>query len=1036
MRLADDRRARVPFALIGVLLLVGSATYATTLTTGGPHRYDDAVDTAMDRTEASISPALRSAVKTAARDAARDPVTVAADTPAGQVLNASTPFRDALRLRIYLAARERLEATHYRNADVVASASLPAVSELRDLSAAKRRVIVERATNGTALTVTVRNVTTTARRDGSVVAHDTETVTLTVSTPVLLVHERTSRYERRLSRGPLDGPGLGRRLTAGLAPIVWARSAGQYAGMPIANVLGNRHVELAANGGTLATQRAVFGHDDPRARRGLQQATVAVGVQDLHAGTESTLRSRLERTYPPTPVSLTGTGAPPALAEAGPSPNRTLSVGVNRTADVAFVGLVSGGRPRPQSSEFDRVLRASYRAEARLVTDVERTLAEDEPRRRPPGENWSLVDERERERNDVDDAGTSERWDVGDEQFTSFARRVTRHNRVVRVWRRGNETRRRVHHWEERYHVRVAVVGEYAPRASAPTRPVRPRFERGGALDGPNLRGVPSTATDRLLTTNRDTVAVRAVDGDTGDTSTVVYGARPDELSTWVARDVAHLRSHVRNVSVDVEARAVATGQVNPPALLAERLRERRAALVDAPTTYDGVADRARVAARAAYLDRVVTRLEERAATQEESTDVLDEALSKADVGSTDRLAAALSASDRSTDPAYRDVGVGDRSDGVALVPDGSPGYLTLSAVSNDHVEAVPDGRRYRPLTARNVNVFAVPYGDATDGVLSLFQSNPQVDLRTAGSTLVAANRTLEQASNESLRARRDTLRRSVGRSLSVVEKRVRRPVTQETSLTKRAYRAAVDAAFSRWDGAGHRALAVTNGSFARALTAEVRARDDLTARDADRLGARLRVAVGRAAQREAASVPRKEVNGTSQAIRAYAHSTVKSYVAAGAESVAERGGERAARRVLDETVDGVPAGLPVAPVPGYWYATVNVWSVSVRGEYLRFTVRAYSDHADGSGTTLQYVRDGSPVTLDVDGDGEAERLGRSERISFETQAVAVTAVPGGRWVGDVDGDADERSTGWKSGPGCVARKSSEAGAAAKCRAT
>ncbi|WP_449271713.1 DUF7286 family protein [Halogranum amylolyticum] len=69
---------------------------------------------------------------------------------------------------------------------------------------------------------------------------------------------------------------------------------------------------------------------------------------------------------------------------------------------------------------------------------------------------------------------------------------------------------------------------------------------------------------------------------------------------------------------------------------------------------------------------------------------------------------------------------------------------------------------------------------------------------------------------------------------------------------------------------------------------------------------------------------------------------------------------------------------------------------------------------------TLQYVRDGSPVALDVDGDGETERLGRSERLSFETTAVAVTAIPGGQWIGDVDGNVDERSAGWADGPGCV----------------
>ena len=1018
VRLADDRRARVPFALLGVLLLVGSATYATTLSTGGPRRYDDTVDTAMDRAEASVGPALRSAVKDAARDAAREPVTVAADTPAGHALDDSTPFRDALRIRIYLAAQEQFEMVHHRRADVVAGATLPPISTVSELSDAKRRVTIERAGNGTAIRVTVRNVTTTARRGGNVVARDTETVTSTVTTPVLLAHARTEKYERQLNRGPLAGQGLGRRLTARLNPIVWARSTGQYTGLPIANVLGNRHVELAANGGTLGSQRAVFGHDDPRARRGLRWATAHVGWQDLHAGSASVLGSQLNRTYPPSPVSLTGNGAPPRLAEAGEAANRTLSVSVNRTADVAFADLLSGdGRG---SDSLDETLEGSYRTEARLVADVDHVVAADGPARRPPGENWSLVEETERDRYSVRTVAADGGGGTDGERFTSFDRHVTHHNRVVRVWRHGNDTHRRVLRWEDEYRVSVAVVGEYDPSGTVPPRPIIPRFERGGALDGPNLGDVPDRATNRLLTTNPDTVAVRAVDGGLDDSSTVVYGRRPDGLATWIYHDLTRLRERVRNLSVDVDARAVATGQINPPARLADRLRSRRARLVDAPATYDGVADRARVAARRLYLDYVVARLDERAAAQRESTSVLDEALSNAAIGSSDRLSQTLVASDDVAAPSYRDVGVGEPGGSVALVPDGSPGYLTLSTVSDEHVAVVPDNRSYRPLTARNVNVFAVPYGDATDGVLSLFTPDPTVDLRTAGSTLVAANRTLDRTDNRSLRQRRDALRRSVDGSLSVVAEATRRPVVQETSLTRREHRAAVEATFARWDGTGHRALAVTNGSFARALTAEARTRADLSERATDRLETRLRVSVGRAARQEAAKVPREETNATSQFVRQYAQSTVKKYAVAGAENLTERAGKRAAGRVLNETVEGVPAGLPVAPVPGYWYATANVWSVTVRGEYLRFTVRAYGRRSDGSGATLQYVRDGSPVTLDVDGDGDRERLGRSERLSFETRAVAVTAVPGGSWVGDVDGNADERSAGWADGPGCV----------------
>jgi hypothetical protein len=127
--------------------------------------------------------------------------------------------------------------------------------------------------------------------------------------------------------------------------------------------------------------------------------------------------------------------------------------------------------------------------------------------------------------------------------------------------------------------------------------------------------------------------------------------------------------------------------------------------------------------------------------------------------------------------------------------------------------------------------------------------------------------------------------------------------------------------------------------------------------------------------------------------------------------------GKNATERVGEHVGGGVPAGLPVAPVPGYWYATVNVWTVSVSGEFARFGVRT---DRGAPGRSLRYVRDGSVVALDVDDDGRPERLGRNERIDFTVNTtVAVAVPPTGRGVGDVGGNADERSPGWPS-PGCA----------------
>lgn len=131
-------------------------------------------------------------------------------------------------------------------------------------------------------------------------------------------------------------------------------------------------------------------------------------------------------------------------------------------------------------------------------------------------------------------------------------------------------------------------------------------------------------------------------------------------------------------------------------------------------------------------------------------------------------------------------------------------------------------------------------------------------------------------------------------------------------------------------------------------------------------------------------------------------------------ESGLQNASERASRKWLGETLGATPAGLPVAPVPGYWYATMNVWDVTVHGSYAEFTVRARYGTPETPGATMAYTRREGSVELDADGDGSAERIGRTSPVSFETGTVVVVVVPpNGPGVGDRDGNADERSSGW-----------------------
>jgi hypothetical protein len=1009
-RFTEDRRGRVPFALVGVLLLVGASTFGAALSTRGADRIDRDAGVTMERASAETTTALRSAIGEAARDAAAEPVTAPAGTPYGRLLSNATPFRDALRLRIYLTVRDRLSVTRYRRGDVTAVATLPEATTPGELRRAMERIEIRGVENGTALRVTVRNLTVTARESERVVASERRNRTVTVSTPVLALHDRATRFETRLNRGPLDGPGLGRRLTARLYPIAWTRGYAQhYDAAPIANVVATRHVETSTNGGVLETQRAVFGRSDPAGRRGLRRASIEHGVEDFTAATpmdDTWANHVLPR---PNPSENETVALPNRRGRAGPSPDRSIDVDVEPLAGRALSGLRNDAVRSNRS--LRSVLRAAYRVETALRTSRRQTYAEPRPEPDAPGADWSLTETEVTIDTEVG-AGVVSPPAAGAEnrRLDDFSRIVALNRTVAWTWERGNETTTTTGEWTERYRVGVTLVGAYAPNGTAPDRPTRPRFERGGPLDGPNLADVPATAERRLIEEQggRDAVAVDVANGSLEVRERVVYGDRPSGFRSWTSEDLRDLRAEMGDVTVAASAGRVATYTTNPPERLAAELRQNRSELVSAPSRYRGVADRARVGARAALVEETIRRLERRAEEHDETRRTFDAVLNRIGVGSSQALHRVLRFR-TAPRPARRANLSGSPPGGpVGVVPDGSPAYLTVASVSHDRASGVPPSRSYHPLSARNVNIFAAPYGDAADVVSGATSDRSgRVRLRTAARTLIAADAEGSGSTHE----QRQALRASVSDSVDIVRTRTRRTVENETRLTRSEVRAAVAEGFDRWDGAGRRALAATNGSLSRAVAVAVdeRAADPDPGRRA-RLERRLETVMVTARRTPAVTVPETPVNETLTQVRKRA-----------VERAASGATERIESRYVNGSFGDIAAGLPVAPVPGYWYATVNVWNVTVRGAYARFSLRTRRGApATTPGGTVRYVRDGSTVRLDVDGDGERECLGRDERVAFETGTVVAVAVPPGRGgVGDVDGNADERAGTWPR-PGCT----------------
>lgn len=989
--LAADRRGRVPFAVLGVLLLVTSLALAPTLSTE-PVPSETRVERALSEMSAASTTAVRGGVATAGRRAAAAPVVEPADTSAGRALRDDHAFRDSLRLRVYLQVRANLNRLSARSGGVNATASLPAVGSTAEYERAIDRVSVERAgDNDTALRATVENITLTARRDGEVLMRRTVDRTVVVPTPVLHVHDRVETYEQRVQNG-LAKPGLSQRMTARLYSIAWARGYAQFGGAPIANVIANRHVSLATNGALLGVQRSVFGRSDPEGRQALTEATAAVGINDIVTGTNSQLASDIlsQASYRPASQNIT-TGAR--------QPEKSLRVGVNGTADAAYreVGVPDA---------LNDTARGAYTVRATVVTERQHLSGGRPNRPDPPGSNWSFVNEVEG--SDASVVGSADIGVTAPSRWHTFERwgrtvEITHTRRVT--WRKGNNVRHTRSQRTERVRVGLALVGRHRNGSLAPARGIETAHEAAGSpLGGENLADVARKASDKLLgkSPNRvaEDVALREFERDTVS----VTGDRPESIHRWIARDLRRLRERVRDITVSTDRAAVGAFQSNPARRLSRTLRDRRSRLVDAPETYDSAADRARVAARVAFLNAVERRLGGHAGNHSAVESGIGDRLGSLSGGSLTELRRALTA--RETRVSRTRPTPDGPAGPVRTKVEAQPQYLTLASVSESDFPAV-DGTEH-PLVARNVNVFSVPYGNAATEVLkSATGSRNRVGLAAAARTLAAARDT-ESGSNASLDERRQRLRTEVARANGVVTGALAERVRTETDAGQAASERIVDDAMDRWGTTAARGLALANDSAAQRIAEVAASRRGLSTLERDWLRLRLLRTTTTALSTAGARPPKGLVNRTANTVRETARSRVQGVLADRAREAVQR----VAKRKLGTRA--LPAGVPLAPPYLPWYVTANIWWVTVEGTYARFSVMASHGSPETPGATVRYVRERQTVHLDVDGDGSGERLGHNRRISFRADTgVVVVVPPKPRGVGDKGGNSVETSAGW-----------------------
>ncbi|MFT4882905.1 MAG: hypothetical protein ACI8U4_000402, partial [Natronomonas sp.] len=825
-------RARVPFALVGVLLLVSSTTLTATIGTEAPAG-QPSVDRAMAGATAESVTALRAAADEAATDAAAAPVTRPANTTAGRALHDSQPFRDALRLRLYLAARKRLDPVAVERGGVTATASLPPVEPTtRGYREAIERVTVERAgVDEAALRVTIEEVTLTATKDGRHVAETARSPTFVVANPALLLHDRTGRFERRATASVTD-EGVARRLTARLYPIAWTRGYAQHGGAPIANVVGTRHVELATNDALVAEQRAVFGAADPAGHRGVAAAGRRVATTDALLGAggdkawvDAVLRGADE-------VRPADSANQPVGTWRDEPPAAEVPVGVNRSADHAYAAVVGIDGADELSRRIDR----AHTVEARVDVSVDKRGGRSVGGR-SPGDGWTLTDERRETTVSLDsiDGAADER--AGWETRRTRAFDATETTTVTRTWRRGNRTRTTVETSERRYRVTVAVRARTVPIDDVPN----------GRLDGTLSAATDRATEDALRAAGGVRTAARAAVTNEWEPTTATATAERTVSPAEARRDLRPLREETRNHTVRLPAPAVGAGRANPPARLRASLVDRREELLG-PSEPSATA-RTKRAVRAAYLDALVTELDARAAAHAETNAGIEDALGERLPA--DRLDGALAVHRAARRPESRRLA--DPAGNLSLAVDTGPSYLTTGPVARDRIGA-RGGGEVTPLATRNVNVFTSPHDGVSKSIVDRipYLGTDRVALSTAASTLAAAEET-PRTDAAALKGEVESANAYVRGELvaAMVDEGVPETAAREALET--------DA------GTAEAALALANGTTADRAAATVA---DSEA-ERDRLRVRLRTTLDETLADEAARPPRSATTPIPENLRA-----------------------------------------------------------------------------------------------------------------------------------------------------------------------
>jgi len=789
-QLWNGDRARVPFAIVAVLLLVSAVVLVGYLESRGSAETDTEASLAMDRTDAAIQTTLRDAVAGAAHEAAAKPLTSLGNTNYSAALDPDRPFISYLEALVYLEASERFAAAGQQVGDVGTSVSLPPVTDLESFEAALDRVNITQTEPGL-LTVELGEIQITAARDNETLASRSETVGVSVPTPVVQQHERTRAFQEKLDAGIAEPGSFSQRFNARVYPLGWLRGYAQYGGAPVTDIITNRHVEPAVNSALYRTQQAVFGKADPNLGNAVSRGWFCMAAQDAEAlyngysagganvaddictASEWVLGEKHTGALPDPPEALDLLGAAPGMDEKH-------TIGVNETAYSPLRTLVAGTGKHSVEAAIERIFTIETTIEDETVVIDDPSFAHERPH--PDAE---VTEQTRRHEAVTVETGTAT---PGEPAANGTYYRFSEVDTSIEIteertweWTKDGITRTTTTEATGKLEVVVSVrlsENRTAPEANISEFDeglgVNHEYDHGPAWPG-NQRTVPAPGFPNYAD-SQSSVAESVVGGTTLSAFEEWLGERwenvtaPDELTlpetgetvlelgaeqrgklvSTALDDISKLQQTVEQINHTFERTALVRGQdeTGPVGKLASAVETERTEYLDRQTDYENVGQRAVYEIRYAYFETLLSDLEDIENAHGAVMGNLDSHLEEVDSGIQDAvsfLQQGIEGTGLTGEPDRPSLESPAMTPEITYEVTGSPTYLAGESVTAAEVPAVEEGASFSPFAAKTRNYLKLPYETIVSGLLDtvlnavgLGDTDAELTLRTAGEALRA----------------------------------------------------------------------------------------------------------------------------------------------------------------------------------------------------------------------------------------------------------------------------------------------------------